>query len=42
MFLYLFIYFIVVQCAGTNALKDARLSYDKIKQAFVGYCYGML
>jgi acetyl-CoA acetyltransferase len=26
--------------AGTNALSDAGLSYDKIEQVAVGYCYG--
>ncbi len=26
--------------AGTNALKDAGISYDKIEQAAIGYCYG--
>lgn len=26
--------------AGTNALNDAGLTYDKIQQAAVGYCYG--
>lgn len=26
--------------SGQNALKDAGVSYDKIEQAFVGYCYG--
>jgi len=26
--------------AGQNALKDAGISYDKIQQAAVGYCYG--
>jgi len=26
--------------AGTNALNDAGISYDKIEQAAVGYCYG--
>src|SRR5213592_433426 len=26
--------------AGTKALDDAGVSYEKIEQAFVGYCYG--
>jgi acetyl-CoA acyltransferase len=26
--------------AGTNALEDAGVPYDRIEQAFVGYCYG--
>ena len=26
--------------AGTKALKDAGISYDKVEQATVGYCYG--
>jgi len=26
--------------AGTKALKDAGISYDKIEQATIGYCYG--
>jgi acetyl-CoA acyltransferase len=26
--------------AGTNALEDAGIPYDRVKQAFVGYCYG--
>ncbi len=28
------------QEAGMKALKDAGISYDKIEQAAVGYCYG--
>jgi acetyl-CoA acetyltransferase len=30
----------MVKEAGTRALNDAGLSYDKIQQAAVGYCYG--
>ncbi len=26
--------------AGTKALEDAGISYDRVEQAFVGYCYG--
>ncbi|MFY9487405.1 MAG: lipid-transfer protein [Solirubrobacterales bacterium] len=26
--------------AGTKALEDAGIGYDKVEQAFVGYCYG--
>ncbi len=26
--------------AGQQALKDANIAYDKIQQAYVGYCYG--
>ena len=26
--------------AGTKALADAGIAYDKIEQAAVGYCYG--
>jgi sterol carrier protein 2 len=26
--------------AGTKALADAGISYDKVEQAFAGYCYG--
>jgi acetyl-CoA acyltransferase len=26
--------------AGTNALADAGIPYDRVQQAFVGYCYG--
>ncbi|MCH7909906.1 MAG: lipid-transfer protein, partial [Candidatus Hydrogenedentes bacterium] len=26
--------------AGTKALEDAGVPYEKIEQAFVGYCYG--
>ena len=26
--------------SGTKALKDAGISYDKIEQATVGYCFG--
>ena len=26
--------------AGTKALEDAGIDYDKVEQAFVGYCYG--
>ncbi len=26
--------------SGTKALEDAGISYDRIEQAFVGYCYG--
>src|SRR5215217_4594441 len=26
--------------AGSKALEDARVPYDRIEQAFVGYCYG--
>jgi acetyl-CoA acyltransferase len=26
--------------AGTKALEDAGISFDKIEQACVGYCYG--
>jgi acetyl-CoA acetyltransferase len=26
--------------AGTKALEDAGVAYDRIEQAFVGYCYG--
>ena len=26
--------------SGTNALNDAGISYDKVEQAVVGYCYG--
>ena len=26
--------------AGTKALEDARIPYDAVEQAFVGYCYG--
>jgi acetyl-CoA acyltransferase len=26
--------------AGTKALEDAGIAYDRVEQAFVGYCYG--
>src|SRR5215216_5218030 len=26
--------------SGSKALEDAGVSYEKIEQAFVGYCYG--
>src|SRR6266513_4721246 len=26
--------------AGSKALEDAGVDYDRIEQAFVGYCYG--
>ena len=26
--------------AGRKALEDARVAYDKVEQAYVGYCYG--
>ena len=26
--------------AGTKALEDAGIPYDRVEQAFVGYCYG--
>ncbi len=26
--------------AGTNALRDASIRYDKVEQAYAGYCYG--
>src|SRR5271170_880929 len=26
--------------AGTNALNDAGVAYDRVEQAYVGYCYG--
>ena len=30
----------MAQEAGTKALEDAGVPYDRIEQAFVGYCYG--
>ncbi len=30
----------MVKEAGTKALEDAGISYDKIQQAAIGYCYG--
>ncbi len=26
--------------AGTKALQDARIAYDQVEQACVGYCFG--
>ena len=32
--------FDLIYLSGTKALQDAGISYDKVEQACVGYCYG--